>query len=131
MNIDFITRFNDLEDLFFSALAKKPEERNKERIKEKYKRIPYLNSSLFEPNELEDAALQISNINGVELEIYDKTVLKNNLKRSTGKIPLLSYIFRFLDAYDFSGADQNKVDESNQSKTLISASVLGLIFRKK
>lgn len=130
LNIDFITRFNDLEDLFFSALAKKPEERNEERIKEKYKNIPYLNSSLFEPNELEDAALQISNINGVELEIYDKTVLKDNLKRSSGKIPLLAYIFRFLDAYDFSGKDQNKVDESNQGKALISSSVLGLIFEK-
>ncbi len=130
LNTDFITRFNDLEDLFFSALAKKPEERNEERIKEKYKNIPYLNSSLFEPNELEDAALQISNINGVELEIYDKTVLKDNLKTSKGKIPLLAYIFRFLDAYDFSGKDQNKVDESNQGKVLISSSVLGLIFEK-
>ncbi len=134
LNTDFIQRFNDLEDLFFSALAKKPEERNEERIKEKYKNIPYLNSSLFEPNELEDTTLQISNINGVELEIYDKTVLKNDLKHNlkplTGKIPLLSYIFRFLDAYDFSGKDQNKVDETNQGKTLISASVLGLIFEK-
>jgi type II restriction/modification system DNA methylase subunit YeeA len=130
LNTDFITRFNDLEDLFFSAVAKKMEDRNKERIQEKYKRIPYLNSSLFEPNELEDAAIQISNINGVELEIYDKTVLKDNLQRLTGKIPLLSYIFRFLDAFDFSGEDQNKVDESNQAKTLISSSVLGLIFEK-
>ncbi|WP_375561412.1 Eco57I restriction-modification methylase domain-containing protein [Bernardetia sp. OM2101] len=130
LNTDFITRFNDLEDLFFSALAKKPEERNEERIKEKYKRVPYLNSSLFEPSELEESTLRVSSINGVELEIYDKTVLKDNLKTSKGKISLLSYIFRFLDAYDFSGTDQNKVDESNQGKALISSSVLGLIFEK-
>ena len=129
LNTDFITRFNDLETLFFSALAKKVEDRN-ERIKEKYKRIPYLNSSLFEPNELEDSTLRISTINGVELEPYNKTILKDNLKRSTGKIPLLEYIFRFLDAYDFSGEKGEKIDESNQAKTLISASVLGLIFEK-
>ncbi len=130
LNIDFLERFNDLEDLFFSALAKKIEDRNEERIKEKFKYIPYLNSSLFEPNELEHSTLRISSINGIELELYDKTVLKNNLKQLTGKISLLSYIFRFLDAYDFSGEDTEKVEESNQEKTLISASVLGLIFEK-
>ncbi|AFM06179.1 type I restriction-modification system methyltransferase subunit [Bernardetia litoralis DSM 6794] len=129
LNTDFITGYDDLEELFFSALAKKIEDRN-ERIKEKYNHIPYLNSSLFEPNELEDKALQISNLKEIDLELYDKTVLKNNLKRLTGGLPTLEYIFRFLEAYDFSGEKGEQVDESNQAKTLISASVLGLIFEK-
>ncbi len=129
LNTDFITGYDDLEELFFSALAKKIEDRN-ERIKEKYNHIPYLNSSLFEPNQLEDKALQISNLKEIDLELYDKTVLKNNLQRLTGGLPTLEYIFRFLEAYDFSGEKGEKVDESNQAKTLISASVLGLIFEK-
>ncbi|WP_338791702.1 TaqI-like C-terminal specificity domain-containing protein [Bernardetia sp. MNP-M8] len=129
LNTDFITGYDDLEELFFSALAKKIEDRN-ERIKEKYNHIPYLNSSLFEPNQLEDTALRISNLKEIDLELYDKTVLKDNLKRLTGGLPTLGYIFRFLEAYDFSGEKGEKVDESNQAKTLISASVLGLIFEK-
>ena len=130
LNTDFIERFNDLEDLFFSVVAKKVEDRNEQRIKKKYYRIPYLNSSLFEPNELEESTLRISSINGIELELYDKTILKNNLQRLTGKIPLLSYIFRFLEAFDFSGDKGETIEESIQAKTIISASVLGLIFEK-
>lgn len=130
LNSDFIQGFDDLEELFFSALAKKPEDRN-ERLKAKYQLIPYLNSSLFEPNELEDKALQISNLKDADLELYDKTILKDSqIKRLTGKLNTLDYLFRFLDAYDFSSEDGEKIDETNQAKTLISASVLGLIFEK-
>jgi hypothetical protein len=40
----------------------------------------------------------------------------------------LRYIFEFLDAYDFSSEGSEEIQEEN--KTLISASVLGLIFEK-
>ncbi len=126
---EFVKGFDELEELFFSALAKKPEDRN-ERIKNKYQLIPYLNSSLFEPNELEDKALQISNLKDADLELHEKTILKDNLKRQTGSLNTLEYLFNFLEAYDFSGDNGEKVNESNQQKSLISASVLGLIFEK-
>lgn len=130
LNNQFVKGFDDLEELFFSALAKRPNERN-ERIQEKYQYIPYLNSSLFEPSELEDQALQISNVKDADLELYDKTILKDaKSKRQTGKINNLDYLFGFLDAYDFSSEGTENVDESNENKSLINASVLGLIFEK-
>ncbi len=130
LNADFMTGFDDLEALFFSALAKKKKDRNA-RYQQKYQYVPYLNSSLFEPNKLEDTVLQISNIKDEDIKLYSKTVLKdNNSKRLKGKQNTLIYLFDFLEAYDFSSANNQQVEESEQSKTLISASVLGLIFEK-
>jgi len=40
----------------------------------------------------------------------------------------LDYLFQFLDAYDFAGEGSEEIQEEN--KTLINASVLGLIFEK-
>lgn len=127
---DFIKGFDDLEALFFSALAKKQSERS-ERYKDKYKFIPYLNSSLFEPNELEDKVMQLSNIKDEKIKLHDKTVLKDGKnKRLTGEKNTLYYLFEFLEAYDFSSDGKAQVEEGEQSKALINASVLGLIFEK-
>jgi len=49
-------------------------------------------------------------------------------KKLTGKLTTLDYLFRFLNAYDFSGESGEDIQED--SKTLINASVLGLIFEK-
>ena len=46
----------------------------------------------------------------------------------TGSINNLAYIFRFLDAYNFSSDSAGGI--THNSKTLINASVLGLIFEK-
>ena len=46
----------------------------------------------------------------------------------TGQITTLSYLFEFLNAYDFSSEGSEDIQEDN--KTLINASVLGLIFEK-
>jgi adenine-specific DNA-methyltransferase len=129
LNSGFIKGFDDLYDLFFSALAKKPEERHP-KFKERFKYIPYLNSSLFEPSLLEDEAFSISNMHDEEVDIYKNTVLKDtNGKTQKGKLDTLDYLFRFLDAYDFA-TDGTEGIEDHESKSLINASVLGLIFEK-
>ena len=48
--------------------------------------------------------------------------------RLTGTLDNLAYIFRFLDAYNFSSDSAGGITQN--SKTLINASVLGLIFEK-
>ncbi|MFK7799921.1 MAG: hypothetical protein AB8E82_20880, partial [Aureispira sp.] len=127
---EFIKGFDDLEALFFSALAKKKSERS-ERYQDKYQYIPYLNSSLFEVNELEDKVMQLSNIKDEQIKLYDKTVLKDGKnKRLTGEKNTLYYLFEFLEAYDFSSEGNGQIEEGEQSKALINASVLGLIFEK-
>lgn len=130
LNQEFIQGFDDLEALFFSALAKKQSDRN-ERHQDKYKYIPYLNSSLFEPSDLEKTAMQLSNVKDEKIKLHDKTVLKDgNNKRLKGEKNTLSYLFDFLEAYDFSSDGKAQIEEGEQSKALINASVLGLIFEK-
>ena len=127
MSIDKIANFDELNIFFFKVLGKKIETRDKE-ILERYPNVPYLNSSLFEPTEDEDK-LKIRGIPDAPMEIFNRTVLKDERgKRSKGSMHNLEYIFRFLDAYDFASDSQGGV--TSTSKTLINASVLGLIFEK-
>ncbi len=130
LNSKFINGYDDLNDLFFSALAKKEDERHP-KYKDKYKDIPYLNSSLFESNTLESEAFEISALSNDDSVIYSSTVLKDtNGKRLKGKLPTLDYLFRFLDAYDFATDGQEGIEDAQETKSLINASVLGLIFEK-
>ena len=127
MSIDKIANFDELNIFFFKVLGKKIETRDKE-ILERYPNVPYLNSSLFEPTEDEDK-LKIRGIPDVPIEIFHKTVLKDERgKRAKGTMHNLEYIFKFLDAYDFASDARGGV--TSTSKTLINASVLGLIFEK-
>lgn len=130
LNNQFIHGYDDLNDLFFSALAKKEEDRHP-KFKDKYKHVPYLNSSLFERNKIEDEAFEVSALNNDEIEIYSGTVLKDaNGKKQKGKIKTLDYLFLFLDAYDFSADGNEGIEDAQENKSLINASVLGLIFEK-
>lgn len=130
LNSEFIKGFDDLNDLFFSALAKKPEERHP-KYKERFKYIPYLNSSLFERTKIEDEAFTISSLNDEDIEVYTQTVLKDaNGKRIKGKLSTLDYLFQFLDAYNFATDGTEGIEEGKESKTLINASILGLVFEK-
>ena len=130
LNPDFIPGFDSLNELFFSALAKPVKERH-QRYSEKFRYIPYLNSSLFERSELEDLTFDITALMDEEMEVYSSTVLKNsNGKKQTGKLNTLEYLFKFLDAYDFSADASVEINDKQQNKTLINASVLGLIFEK-
>lgn len=121
--------YDNLNSLFFMVLAKKPEERN-DRVKNLFAKVPYLNSSLFEPTELEHQTLFISGLeDDIELPILSGTVLKDaNGKKLTGTHKAIDYFFDFLDAYDFASEGSEEIQEDN--KTLINASVLGLIFEK-
>lgn len=130
LNIKFINGFDSLNNLFFSALAKKPEDRHV-RLKEKYKNIPYLNSSLFDRTNLEKDTFEISALKDDELEVFSKTVLEDqNNKRLEGNLDTLDYLFRFLDAYDFAVDGDEGIQDGVRRKSLINASVLGLIFEK-
>jgi len=128
LNTDKIKNYDSLNTLFFQVLAKKVEERN-ETIAEKFKNIPYLNSSLFEPTELEHNCFFIAQLEHGALPLLANTVIKNNVgKKLTGEIDVVNYIFDFLNAYDFSSEGSEEIQEDN--KRLINASVLGLIFEK-
>ncbi|MFN7254545.1 MAG: class I SAM-dependent DNA methyltransferase, partial [Microcystis sp.] len=128
LNLSKIADYDDLNRLFFSVLAKKQSERSKD-IQNIYTQVPYLNSSLFEPTELEQSTIVISNLRSENLEIFAGTVLKDSQgKKRTGEINALAYLFEFLNAYDFSSEGGEAIQEDN--KTLINASVLGLIFEK-
>ncbi|MDM1404738.1 Eco57I restriction-modification methylase domain-containing protein [Myroides marinus] len=117
--------------MFFSALAKPLEDRHA-KYKDKFKHIPYLNSSLFEHSDIEKKTFDITALKDEEMEVYPSTVLKDTTgKRLKGKLGTLEYIFKFLDAYDFSADANTLVEEGgHETKTLINASVLGLIFEK-
>jgi len=130
LNADFINGFDDLNDLFFSALAKPIDERHP-KYKDKFQNIPYLNSSLFERNTLENEAFEISALNNDDITIYSGTVLKDvNGKKRKGKLATLEYLFKFLDAYDFATDGNEGIEDNLETKSLINASVLGLIFEK-
>jgi type I restriction-modification system DNA methylase subunit len=129
LHIDKIKSYDDLNSLFFQVLARKHEERNED-VKKTFEKVPYLNSSLFEPTELEQITLFISNLKDDKtIPIFSQTVLKDQQgKKRTGNISTLQYLFEFLDAYDFGAEGGEEIQEDN--KTLINASVLGLIFEK-
>ena len=129
LNFKKIPEYDILERLFFEVLAKNYSERSKD-IATTYAKIPYLNSSLFEPTELEHNTLLISNLpDDKTIPILSTTVLKDAQgKKRIGALSSLEYLLDFLDAYDFSSEGSVEIQEEN--KTLINASVLGLIFEK-
>ena len=129
LNSRLVHDFDELSNLFFQVLAEKPEVR-RQHIQEKFSKVPYLNSSLFERIELERQTISVSELdNRLQLPLSVSTVLKDdNGKRKTGSLHTLQYLFEFLDAYDFTSEGGEEIQEEN--KNLINASVLGLIFEK-
>lgn len=127
MSTDKIRNFDELNIFFFKVLGKKIEDRDEDVLK-RYPNVPYLNSSLFEPTD-DEGKLKIRGIPDAPIEIFNKTVLKDERgRRAKGTLQNLDYIFKFLDAYNFASDAQGGV--TSTSKTLINASVLGLIFEK-
>ena len=127
LNSEIINDFDELYKLFHQVLTRKIEERTQSN-KQKYARVPYLNSSLFEISELEDVALKINSLDNSEtIELISTTVLKEEWKNKQ-KLPALEYLFRFLDAYNFASEGGEDIVEDN--KTIINASVLGKVFEK-
>ena len=127
MSPSIIPDYDELNKLFFQVLAKRIADRP-ESINSKYGKVPYLNSSLFEISPLERQTIRISSLDNSELPLFGGTVLKDGQKPRYAKLPTLRYLLEFLDAYDFASEGSGEVQE--QAKTLINASVLGLIFEK-
>lgn len=124
LNKEKIHEYGELNTLFFEVLAVETKAR-RERIKKKFPNVPYLNSSLFEPTELEKQTVFISNLSDdAPLPLHKKTVVRHDSETMS----TLEYLLKFLDAYDF--ASEGKEDIAEDNKTLINASVLGLIFEK-
>lgn len=129
LSLDKIKNYDDLNSLFFQVLARKYDDRNHD-VKKAFEKVPYLNSSLFEPTEIEQVTLFISNLKDDKtIPVISSTVLKNDQgKKRTGNLTTLEYLFEFLNAYDFTSEGSEEIQEDN--KSLINASVLGLIFEK-
>lgn len=129
LNYEKINDYDELNSLFFKVLAVKQNERIED-VKNDFMNVPYLNSSLFEPTEMEQSTIVISNLRDERaIPIYSQTVLKDLTgKKRSGEINPLNYLFEFLNAYDFASEGKEEIQEEN--KTLINASVLGLIFEK-
>jgi hypothetical protein len=123
-----LCNYDDLDSLFFSVLAHKTAERQSD-LKNKFAHVPYLNSSLFEMTEIEDKIICIDSLqDNITIGLYPKSVLHNKDSKLSAPLKPLEYLLRFLDAYDFSGEGTEDIQEEN--KSLISPSVLGLIFEK-
>ena len=127
MRPSVIPDYDELNKLFFQVLAKRVADRP-ESINAKYGKVPYLNSSLFEIGPLERQTIRISSLDNSELPLFSGTVLKDGQKPRYANLPTLRYLLEFLDAYNFASEGSEEVQE--QAKTLINASVLGLIFEK-
>ena len=80
LNSDLIKDYDNLNSLFFQVLAKKPEERN-DRVFAAFAKVPYLNSSLFEPTDLEHETLFISQLeDNNTLPLLPATVIKDTYR---------------------------------------------------
>lgn len=123
-----VPTFDRLESLFFQVLARQRHERGDDL--RTFAHVPYLNSSLFEVSELEHETITIGNLkDDLTLPVLPSTVLREADGRRTEQAPrTLDYLLRFLDAYDFGSEGPSAIQEKN--KSLINASVLGLIFEK-
>ncbi|GAA8650350.1 class I SAM-dependent DNA methyltransferase [Helicobacter pylori] len=132
LTIDNFRNFNALNTLFFEVLAKKNNERSKEKEDKILGKIPYLNSSLFDKTPLELKGHEIKLLNNEPLEIYPKSIFKKDEKYKKEKaLPLLEYLFTFLHVYDFTTTPKDIKDHKNTSESrLINPSVLGLVFEK-
>lgn len=72
---DRIKDYDDLNSLFFQVLARRQADRNDD-VKALFAKVPYLNSSLFEPTDIEHATLFISNLRDDKtIPIYSSTVI--------------------------------------------------------
>lgn len=108
-----INDFSDLGNLFFNIFAKTHAQRENGTFHD----LPYLNSSLFDEQQIERDLMRIAN-----LDEYKDAALSKFSDLNAPKIPLFKYLKDFLNSYNFG-------DKKDKEK-LISASVLGKIFER-
>ena len=123
---DKIRDFEDLDNLFFNVLGRTIEDRKDDSFYNQFRYIPYLNSALFERQQLETLGINISELKNDYLDLKSDSVLKN---KQYNKLPIVEYLIQFLNCYDFSSKEiEDSIKEKN--KDIIDSSVLGLIFEK-
>lgn len=120
---DKITDFDDLQNLFFDVLGTK--NRAESEFLNKFSKVPYLNSSLFERSSIENEFVHVRYLHNDLVDKKSKSVLGNKAPK---QIPLLVYIIDFLNSYNF--MSDICVDNCSNQKEIIDAAVLGLIFEK-
>lgn len=93
LNLDKIKNYDDLNSLFFQVLARRYSDRNDD-VKKAFEKVPYLNSSLFEPTEIEQVTLFISNLRDDKaIPVIASTILKNDQgKKRTGDLSTLARV---------------------------------------
>ena len=117
--------YDDIDDLFFYVLNV-PEDKRERVFGAKFSRVPYLNSSLFEPTDMEKEIMFIGNLNqNFSLPLYKTSVLNGDIQEGV-EYNSLQYLLHFLDKFDFGSGEKS---EQNPDR-LISPSVLGYIFEK-
>ena len=118
-----------MESLFFEVLGKK--QREDTVFFNKFKEIPYLNSSLFEKQDVEIGrgiyhnGIMISELKNSAIKRFSRSVLGNKAKPNYN---LLEYIIDFLNSYNFASDEANASDGT--MREILDAAVLGLIFEK-
>jgi adenine-specific DNA-methyltransferase len=122
----------DLLNRLFYRILNRPLQEREEPEASLYPHVPYLNSSLFEPSSLERYTLRISGLDDqIALPLLAKSKSSRSVLRQEPGAPAptaLTYLLRFLDAYDFASEGEEAVQDDD--RPLISAAVLGLIFEK-
>ncbi len=117
--------YDDIDDLFFYVLNV-PEDKREKIFGKKFSMVPYLNSSLFEPTDMEKEIMFVGNLNqNFPLPLYPSSILSNDIPQGV-EYNSLQYLLHFLDKFDFGSGDKR----TKNPDTLISASVLGYIFEK-
>lgn len=117
--------YDDIDDLFFYVLNV-PDDKRENIFGKKFSMVPYLNSSLFEPTDMEKEIMFIGNMNqNFSLPLFKTSVLNGDIPRG-GEYNSLQYLLHFLDKFDFGSGNKNKQNPDR----LISPSVLGYIFEK-
>ncbi len=147
-----LTDYDEVLTLFFEVLNRAPAERSPD-VVAAFPEVPYLNSSLFEPSQLEAHTFDISGLrDGLGLASFPGSVLRKagapvvpTAKAHTAAAPqwaALPYLLHFLDAYDFAtdpttshapaglGAGEATPAAAPAPRPLLSAAVLGLVFEK-
>jgi adenine-specific DNA-methyltransferase len=123
LDCSHLKNFSDLNTLFFEIFNKPKDQRNLS-VLDDYKDLPYLNSSLFSINDLEQEIGIIRVVENLKIDLYGHSILYEYLdNESTQNLPLLEYLLSFLNAYQF-----GSLNPQNSEKELIDHNVLGCVF---
>ena len=121
---DKIKSFDDLQNLFFNVLGRR--ERDVNEFYNLFSEIPYLNSALFERQEVESNDVNINELRNLQIKLKNNSVLG---KKGNNEEELLKYVIDFFNCYIF-GAESDEDGIYHEKDDIIDASVLGLIFEK-